>query len=266
MRSNPNVTKVLWVSAVLAVTSLNVGCGKGGLKSIVKDAKVQVAQINGESFVEATILLGTGNVLLPSFNYNIKHPRNPDVVLGVVTMRPASGGTEVIANVNLNQAIGTDLVDPRLPNGQALPIGGIGNAVVVGIPAGDAVKVYLGLGEKFAMLGVTTNIRQLDGMGRNGIPDVFIPLKTGNVMTTAGFYFSPTPSMSGVGVFADMSQIVFSQNASVLMAALATDRLAVKQDVIPVYQKSPISRNKERQLLDFLATAHQRRQRFTLAK
>lgn len=266
MRSNPIVTKAFLASAVVALSTWNVGCGKGGLKSIVKDAKVNVTQINGESFVEATVLLGTGNVLLPSYNYNIRHPRNPDVVLGVVTMRPASGGTEVVANVNLNQAIGTSLVDPRLPNGQALPIGGIGNAVVVGIPAGDAVKVYLGFGEKFALMGVTTNIRQLDSLGRNGLPDVFIPAQIGNVMTTAGFYFSPTGSQSGVGVFADISKVVFGNNAAVLMASLEAVDAKANRTVTPVFAKTPIARNKERELLNFLTTAHQRRQRFTLAK
>ena len=92
MKINPIVTKVVLGGAVLALSTLHVGCGKGGLKSIVKDAKVKVTQVNGENFAEATVLLGTGNVLLPSFNYNIRHPRRADEILGVATMRPAAGG------------------------------------------------------------------------------------------------------------------------------------------------------------------------------
>lgn len=260
-------------TAVVAVSLVGLGCGKGGLKSIVTDAKVRMYQVESDQFAEATVMLGTGNVQLPAFNYNIRHPRNANEILGVVAMKPGiQGGTEVDVTININKAIGTELIDPRLPNGNGLPIGGISNAVVVGIPVGEAVKVILGVGDKFALLGVTANIQQLDTLGRNGIPDLFIPFKAGNIPTTAGFYFSPTASRSGVGVFVDLSPVMFNQGqGQVMLARLAStqDTLmarAVRAKVTPVYAKSPISKRKESDLLTFLGKAHSKRQRFTLAK
>src|SRR4051812_359842 len=117
--------QILVFSAVFSIGSTLAGCGKSTL-NFVKDVQLKTYQQDGASFGEVKAQLDTGSIQLPIFTLPIFDPRNPAVTYGSVgTKFMLNGYTELAIDVNLTEVAQVSGGNAYLPNGAALPIGGL---------------------------------------------------------------------------------------------------------------------------------------------
>jgi len=197
--------------AFCAVALLQVGCGINPTKW-VKNIEPSITTVNGDNLVTVKLTLDTGSILLPSFDFTLWHPSNPNASYGTFSFTDGLGGTDVelVVNAstiaNLPKALGT------LPNGDIIPVKDDNNPVpTVTLKAGQTnINIYVLFDDGKALVGFAIPIAQLDKVG-NFLGDLsFFPgYKFNNgIIGTAGLFTSSLAGQSGIGVFADLSEVL----------------------------------------------------------
>ena len=215
---------------VLAITALSVamtGCGKNEL---LKSASGKtVTMDNGNLAVELITVWDTGDVGVPALQFPIPNPNDTSKTIGSLALKPVfPKGAEVTVGLDLTSIADVDSDDARLPNGTSIPIGGLGDTPIIGIPIADThAKAYFALGSGIAVLGFAIPFREFDEIGRNtGQSNLFLPFEFFKIRGTGGLFAGPRTMQTGLGLFADIGQLI--QDA-VAPAARTVDGVAVAQ-------------------------------------
>jgi hypothetical protein len=208
------------LNLVLGASLLSVvACKKED--SFVKDLHLKTKNVDESVYVEVSSILDLKNIQLPSLQFPIKNFNNGDVYGSLYFAPTLDGRSEIAVDINLTTITKLPAVDPSLPNGLKLPVGGADrlNVVQVDIPQVNG-RVYVALDtlKKFAMVGFAVSIPQADGIGTAiGEGQLFPNFKIGKVNLFAGVYTSTSPSSTGIAVFTDISSVLPEQLAELAL-------------------------------------------------
>lgn len=219
--------KVLSAAALTALAVVSTGCGKNEL---LKSASGKTSTFdNGNLGVTLTTVWDTGDVSVPAVQFPIPNPNDTSQKIGSLALKPVfPTGAEVEIAIDFTSIADIDADDALLPNGTSIPIGGLGDTPVVGIPIADTkAKAYFALGSGIAVLGFAVPIREFDEIGRNtGQSNLFLPFEFFNVRGTGGLFAGPRTMQTGLGLFADIGKLI---QEAVAPAARTIDGVGVAQ-------------------------------------
>lgn len=207
-------------TAGVGVALLASGCGNssGSLGSMVEGVTVKSYQLNGDLWAELTATLSTGSFVLAGIDVPVVDPHNPNIQYGRITLQSAfcqpghvcTGGGDLSLQINVTQAIHLSFVDPTLPNGTMIPIGGLNTTPVIALPIGSTgARVYVALSDGVALLGAALPFKQLDSVGQY-VPgtNLFFPFSFSNVNGLVGMFFGAQTKQTGIALFADLSGVI----------------------------------------------------------
>jgi len=219
-----NKINTQWALSVLLLSTglLGSACGKESpVASVVTNVQLKTTQLDGDDWVQVSASLTTGGFKLAGVNLPVSDPKDQRVY-GQITLIPnlcsanCVNGGELALAVNLTKATSVNGVDPLLPNGTALPVGGLQNATVVAIPVQDTgVLIYFAFGPGVAMLGTAVPFKALDPAGQY-LPgaNIFVPLQFGPVGVNAGMFVGSATNTTGIGLFVDLASVMDQLNNS----------------------------------------------------
>jgi hypothetical protein len=197
-------------------------CGKDGaaVESVVTNVQLNTYSQGADQWISTTISLNTGGFQLAGINLPIADPRDMTKVYGQLSMLPSlcgqncNGGDLQIA-LNITQVTKIPGTTATLPNGTALPVGGLQNSTVIALPiANTGARVYFAFGPGIAMLGTAVPFAVLDPVGQltPGI-NIFYPLHIGPVDLIAGIFAGADTKTTGIGAFLDLAGLMNSNAA-----------------------------------------------------
>ncbi len=188
---------------------------------------------NNDEMLDFSITLSTGTFTVAATTLPILNPNNPSIEYGSLSLRPVlcstpsscpyGNGAQVGVNLDITSITSAKGIAPLLPNGSALPVGGLQNSTVIALPiANTGAEVYFASGKGVAMLGTAIPFAQMNVVGQT-IPgaNLFIPVTVstskGSFTLLPGIFTGSTPNTTGIGFFADLSGII---PQSTLLASL----------------------------------------------
>ena len=207
-----------YLMIILAVFTL-ASCGKNGqpVQNIVTAVQLKTESKNGEDWVSTTLALATGGFTLSAIQLPILDPTHPGIQYGQIAIRPTfcsncsnSNQAELNLGLNLTQITQIQGIDPLLPNGSPLPVGGLGNSHIITLPVADTgARIYFAFGQKVGMLGAAVPFKEFDPAGQS-LPNfnLFPAFNIGPVQLMAGFFAGATTKTTGVGVFVDLASVI----------------------------------------------------------
>lgn len=225
MNTLSTVTKKHVLASALAMGSLLMvaGCGQNGnnaVSNLVTNVVLSNWVKDGDSWVQLTASLNTGGFMLAGINVPIYDPKDTTKIYGQLSLLPnlcnagstCTGGGDLVVAVNTSQLSGSQAVFTDLPNGTPIPVGGLQNATLIGIPVGKTgARIYLAFGKGVAVFGTAIPFSALDPASKYtpGV-NVFQPLTFGKVNLLAGLFIGSNtqPKTTGVALFADLSSVI----------------------------------------------------------
>jgi hypothetical protein len=218
----PKISRVTQALIALGATAIvfspNCG-GKNPISQLVTHLAVKTSVINGDDWVQASATINTGGFQMAGVNAPITDP-NTQVEYGQITLVPTlSSATQQSADLTISidttQISHLPNATATLPNGTALPVGGLSNATTIAIPiANTGAELYFAFGRGVALLGAAMSFSALDPAGKYGAGvDLFQPFAIGSIEVLAGIYGGALPNTTGVGVFMDLSSVINQSNA-----------------------------------------------------
>jgi len=221
------------LAGALCLTATSVfatGCGSSTTtSSILNNVTLKTYQQGTDQWIQMTATLSTAGYTLGAVNIPIVNPANPAVEYGQITLAPDLCGTgcnggDLTLAFNITQGAHGQSVSPLLPNGTAIPVGGLQNATVLAFNVGNfGAKVYFAFGQGVALLGTAIPFAALDPAGQY-VPglDVFAPITISNITADVGIFAGSQPNTTGVGLFVDLSSVVTTTPA---LASLTSNGL-----------------------------------------
>jgi hypothetical protein len=199
-------------------------CGKQ--EKLVLDASLRTLTEGTRNYLQLQALVDTGNMTVPGGEIPIQHPHVPGVVLGTVSLYPATKAqtSQITLKLDLDETFYEMGADGRtLPNGALIPVDRLGNATPIGFKAGKYSRAYVALGDNVAMVGAALVIKEFDNFS-DDLPyiNVFPEFKFGRVRGTAGIFTGAQTLQSGVAIFVDAGQIFNRQSPSPLSGRVMT--------------------------------------------
>ena len=226
------------VGGLLLFSAFNsVGCKNSTPVNPVHVTNVSVntsVTTNQDEWLNFSITLSTQNFTVAALTLPILDPKDTTRQFGSFSLQPVlcsnpstcpyGNGVQIGVNLDMTGILNTKGVAPVLPNGAALPIGGLQNSTVIALPiANTGAVIYFAVGKGVAMFGTAVPFAQMNGVGQT-IPgaNLFIPV----TITTAkgpftllpGLFTGSAPNTTGVGFFADLSGLI---PQSALLASLS---------------------------------------------
>jgi hypothetical protein len=210
---------------------LIIGCNPPSQEvQVLKDLELGAYKNDdGDIIIDFGMQLDLGNMNLPSIEFNIRHPET-HVDLGYVSLLSGFDGTnEISAGVNLTGASGGKVVsgDATLPNGRQIPVGGIDYSKVINFQVENTtVRVYLGIAEGMALVGVAVPIVQFSDIGDSiGSVNIFPMFDIKGVKGIAGLFTGDGQNANGLAIFFDFSSVI---NPGDLTKLWKKDHLEIK--------------------------------------
>jgi hypothetical protein len=200
----------------LMLTMSACGTANSPISNVVTNVTLKTSTVAGDNWVAVDATLVTGNFQLASLNIPVTDPKTMKEY-GQLTILPnlcsgscVNNGGELILSVNLTEATLINGVDPLLPNGTPLPIGGLSNSTVIGVPVQNTgAMIYFAFGKGVAMVGAAVPFKALDVVGQYVAgADIFIPMQFKGVGVSAGLFIGTLTNTTGVGLFVDLSSVL----------------------------------------------------------
>ncbi|MBT3983103.1 MAG: hypothetical protein HOE90_17250 [Bacteriovoracaceae bacterium] len=191
-----------------------VGCGTNPDEvQIVKDLEISATQNDdAEVILGFSMLLDIGQMSLPSVDFTIVHPETGHDLGQVSLLSSFDGSSEIGISVNLTGATNGEVSsgDANLPNGKAIPVGGVDNSKILALPVADSgVIIYIGLDTGMALAGVAVPIAQFDQIGGSiGGANIFPVFDIQGVKGIAGLFTGSGSGENGLAIFFDFSSVV----------------------------------------------------------
>ncbi|HAR42867.1 MAG TPA: hypothetical protein DCS07_09605 [Bdellovibrionales bacterium] len=200
----------LLVLAMLNVSLISSGCGKDQGQSLVQGVQISTHQESEDVYLALTTQLNTGATQFVALNVSIADPKYPGEFFGSLGLKQAFNGTaELTLDLNVSKLANHQFsIGSKLPNGTDIPVGGLGNVPVIGIPIGDnGSRIYFAYGTGVAMVGAAIVIGEFNGLGGYvGNANIFPMFDFGHgVRGLGGVFAGQQKNQSGVAVFVDAS-------------------------------------------------------------
>jgi hypothetical protein len=208
MKMTQTKTSILKMIAYIGLLSGFAACSE---IKYVKDSKLNAYTQNGQVYAEIATTLDIGNITIPPATIPIPNPNRPGTDVGQLYIQSTPLGPVVGVRVSLSDIanIPSSTTDSNLPNGAAIPISGFSNSNLVSfkLNGGHKVYVYIDVTNKTAMLGTAIVIPGFTppAIGMNAA--LFVPFSFPTVKGFAGLFLGQTSGTSGLGIFADASDL-----------------------------------------------------------
>lgn len=212
-RKERSHTSVL-LSFYFGITALALSACGPTEKLTLKGVDVSTSETaDHKTYVNLEAIIAMGNLKFPNMELPVYHPETK-LPMGHMTLQGLNDGSNrVVISVDYEQAtkLNADL-GKTLPNGREIPgVLGAENAILVGIPAIEQSRIYIGGDlKKDLFIGVAVAIPAFDSV----LADVPIPLNifynypfSPEVTGVAGLFTGPIKGQNGVAVFAKRSVI-----------------------------------------------------------
>ncbi len=201
-----NLNRAVMMGLVMGLAVSATACKPS--RQIVKGVDFRTYEQETETYAEVKTVISMGNIALPTLVFPIYDRNDRGDQIGQVALRATlDGKSEIGLSLNLDRVTNATSVDGDvLPNGQPIPVGGLGDTKIIGLAFGKQSRVYVGLGEKLALFGIALTIPEFDDAARAvSIPlNIFPQFKlANNVRGVAGLFTSTTSGQSGLAVFVD---------------------------------------------------------------
>ncbi|MCM0606247.1 MAG: hypothetical protein KA715_09165 [Xanthomonadaceae bacterium] len=203
------------IFALIAVAITATACGKN-TNSLVKKVAAQATTMNGDIYAAVSADLNTETYSVAAFSLPIIDPNNPAIQYGSISLKPNAigGGGRIVISVNVSKAAHINSsVATTLPNGTAFPLGLPPTDNLVAIPIGNnGAKLYVLMGANTLMIGTAIPFSALNDVGRY-VPgvNVFSSVSFGKINSFIGVFAGSEINQTGLGIFADLSQILPNQ-------------------------------------------------------
>lgn len=217
---------LLKLGAALGMALSLSACG-GNVSSILKDAKLELKQENGQGVVSLTTEIDTKNLILSAVTLPIYDQQNPPRELGKVQIATDITTNKTVLTATFNYQTALNLPAPMyssiLPNGASIPLAGIDMSKMmvfdVGL-SGSKLYMYYDAAAKKSVIGVAINIPSLT-IGQTA--NLFANFNFNSVSGLAGIYLGQAAGTSGIGIFTDLSKVVFPAGVAPAFMAKASD-------------------------------------------
>ncbi len=219
---NLSLRKAATFCGTFALAAGLSACG-GGLNSdsssIVSKSSLSTYLSGTDIVAELRTQLDTGNLLIAGLDVPITDKHDPTRVLGHIAIQSSfcgsaicTTGSELVLSVNLTQSAKGSSIVNTLPNGTAIPIGGLGGTPIIGIPIKNNAQLYVGISDKVALMGVALPFKEMDNVGKN-LPGVNIFQPFGNngaggARGIVGIFTGASAGQSGLALFVDLSTVI----------------------------------------------------------
>lgn len=196
-------------------------------KPFITDVALKTKLQDEKVWLEFSAMMNLKTFVLPSLQFPVIDFRHPEIIYGKLYMAPSftPGESEIAIDINLTELAKLEAVEPTLPNGGRLPIGGVDRADVIEIQIPQIHgTVYIALNtlhpdKKVFMSGFALSIPQADGIGTAVGPGQLFPHFTiKNVLIYAGVYTSDEANKTGIGVFSDLSSVISKDLAQMIIS------------------------------------------------
>ncbi len=234
-----------------------VACGQNQPK--VTDGSVRSFTENEEVWGEVKLTVTTGGIQIPGFSYDIQDPADSQKTYGTLALTPTIGASELTLKMNVTQASLGNTLEPLLPNGNALPVGGIDEDSVIALPVdGGKALVYLSLSNNRVLVGSAVPIKEFDVIGNKlGTIGLFPGFTlTNGLEGIIGIFSGSESKTSGIAFFLDATSIlggVLPQNPSLMTHQTLLSRREIS------FNNGSISKRKMRKLRYWLWRLQQKK-------
>jgi hypothetical protein len=198
---------------------------------------------NNDEVMNFSLALSTNSFIVTAVNLPITDPNDQATSYGSLALQPIlcmdptkcphGNSVQVSVTLDLTTVLKAKGVSPTLPNGSALPVGGLQSSTVIALPvAQSGVVIYFAFGPGVTLFGTAIPFNQMDVVGKTiAGANIFVPVTVstphGNMTLMPGFFTGPTAKTTGIGFFADLSNIVSQSpllaSASAHPASLTAD-------------------------------------------
>lgn len=233
--------KLLVVTASLTAVTLGSGCGANVSpgSGMVNNIQVKSYTLGSDQWLQMDTVLNTNGFQMSSINVPITDPRDHSVTYGNVSVasslcntKPCAYTVNLSVALNVTQASLSHTLDAYLPNGTAVPIGGIDASKIISLPIATTAfsnsRIYFAFDTVtgVGMVGAALTFSALDPVGHY-VPGLnyFQPFQINNVSLSAGLFVGSETNTTGIGLFVDISNLMKPQGS---LLARAMDSLGSK--------------------------------------
>ncbi len=194
------------------------------LTQIVTNIQAKTFTQGSDEWIQVGVSLSTGNFILASVNIPITDPQNRSLIYGQFSLVPilctpgttCARGGDIALSLNITQSAHAQSISALLPNGTALPVGGLHTSTLIALPLSDTGAIlYFDFSNSVAFLGTAIPFSALDPAGKN-IPgvNIFQPANAGPISLNAGMFFGANPKTTGAAFFMNLLGIMPKPAAS----------------------------------------------------
>lgn len=184
----------------------------GNPSKLVTGAALSLSGTGEQTMANVSVDVNTSGLNLPAFQLPILNPKQAYELLGSLSASPISQGSRITVSVNLNAVSKIqDLDGHYLPNGFPVPMAGLSNIPIVGIPIGNTGSVvYVAIDQKNLIVGSAIGIKEFSTVSQYVGGLNFFPSFTlaNGVKGVAGIYTSQVSSKNGIAFFIDATSLL----------------------------------------------------------
>lgn len=183
----------------------------------------------GDVWISSSAMVEFGGMSMTSVTLPIINPAAPGKLYGKFEINPTLGSTmnEIVVKVNLSESAKVPgSANVLLPNGQALPLAGLGNVNLIQLNV-DQInsKIYIGLGHDITFLGYAITIAEFAQVAKySPNANVFLGFEFGGVKGAAGMFTGTTETKSGLAFFVDLSKIITTDILNDIIVGIPSER------------------------------------------
>lgn len=225
---------------LIFMSLLLTGCGNSGYKPVT-NVTVTTKTLDQDVYVNLKAQFNLGNTTLPSVTFPVVNPKSPSEIYGSISMAPTlDGKSEVSLDINFTQITHLQGGKASLPNGTALPIGGINGVEIVELLIPNTLaKVYIGIDQNVAIAGFALAIKELDQIGNTiGGVNLFPSFSFGKIKGVGGIFTGKTSGTTGIALFVDLSSVLNQEQIFNLShGSFASLKSTSMKSIIPASEK-----------------------------
>ncbi len=227
-----NVTKVCW--PLLMVFFLFSCSGGSGQTNFVRYSKVEsyLDEETSDVYVSFKATYFLGKLKFPQLTFPLIDDFDPLNPVGEIHFSVKEDDLKkshvnvVEAKINLTRSSKMKGLDPYLPNGEKIPVGGMVNARIINMRIGNTQsKSYVLLAENKVMVGYALGIEEI-GEATNylGVSNYFLRFLYNYIEGVVGFYSGDFDNQDGLAVFFNLNTVISND----LIRVLFSNEMATK--------------------------------------
>ena len=226
-----------------------VSCGKNPQNRIVDHVYLETVNQEKDLWLNLTTELNLGGLQMTSLTLPIHDPQNPGEYFGELSFSSdiTTFMSVVQLKVNFSKLSRVEgSFSPSLPTGDPLPFRGLEGEEIIefSVPQINS-KVYVYVSRESVILGFASTIKEFSRAAPYlGGADLFFGFNKNNIRGSVGFFSSSDTKETGLGLFADLSQVIsadalkdliLSQNNNKAVLSVEKADKSTKKKVIKSY-------------------------------